>query len=146
MSINNLYQIAGATMNAQTTRLNSIASNMANADVAAGSAEQAFRAIKPVFATIYQQQSPNFNQEFGAPQLLNASVKVAQMVESDAPLEKRYQPDHPLANEDGFIFLPNINMVEEMADMMSASRSFESGVEIMNRAKSMQQGLLKLGQ
>jgi flagellar basal-body rod protein FlgC len=73
-------------------------------------------------------------------------VRVAGIVESDAPLEPRYEPNSPMANEEGYVFYPNVNPVEEMADMMSASRSFQTNVEIMNSAKSMMQRMLTLGQ
>ncbi|MDR8525920.1 flagellar basal body rod protein FlgC [Shewanella fidelis] len=137
MSFAEIYQIAGAGMNAQTIRLNTVASNLANAGAAAETPDQAFRALKPVFSTIYQQTQ--------AGQVAGAHVEVAAIVQSDAPLDLRYEPDHPYADEQGYVAYSNVNTVEEMADMMAASRSFETNVEIMNRARSMQQGLLQLG-
>lgn len=137
MSFGEIYQIAGAGMNAQTIRLNTVASNLANAGTAAESPEQAYRALKPVFATIYNQV-----QEGKA---AGASVEISDIVQADAPLDMRYEPNHPFANEQGYVAYSNVNTVEEMADMMAASRSFETSVEVMNRARSMQQGLLQLG-
>ncbi|MCK8046316.1 flagellar basal body rod protein FlgC [Shewanella sp. 1CM18E] len=137
MSFAEIYQIAGAGMNAQTIRLNTVASNLANADAAAETPDEAFRALKPVFSTIYQQTQDG--------QVAGAHVEVAAIVQSDAPLDLRYEPDHPYADEQGYVAYSNVNTVEEMADMMAASRSFETNVEIMNRARSMQQGLLQLG-
>ena len=137
MSFGDIYQIAGAGMQAQTIRLNTVASNLANAGVAAESPEQAFRALKPVFSTLYQQTQEGT--------VSSAHVHVAGVVESDAPLELRYEPEHPMANADGYVNYSNVNTVQEMADMMAASRSFETNVEVMNRARSMQQGLLRLG-
>ncbi len=124
-------------MNAQTIRLNTVASNLANAGAAAESPEQAFRALKPVFSTIYRQTQEG--------QVAGAHVEVSAVVETDAPLDLRYEPDHPYADEQGYVAYSNVNTVEEMADMMAASRSFETSVEVMNRARSMQQGLLQLG-
>ncbi|WP_299489603.1 flagellar basal body rod protein FlgC [uncultured Shewanella sp.] len=136
MSFGEIYQIAGAGMNAQTIRLNTVASNLANAGAAAENPDDAYRALKPVFSTIY-------NQVDG--QVTSAQVDVAAIVETDAPLDMRYEPDHPFANEQGYVAYSNVNTVDEMADMMAASRAFETSVEVMNRARSMQQGLLQLG-
>ena len=137
MSFAEIYQIAGAGMNAQTIRLNTVASNLANAGAAAETPDEAFRALKPVFSTIYQQTQDG--------QVAGAHVEVAAIVQSEALLDLRYEPDHPYADEQGYVAYSNVNTVEEMADMMAASRSFETNVEIMNRARSMQQGLLQLG-
>ncbi len=136
MSFGDIYQIAGAGMNAQTIRLNTVASNLANAGTAAATPEEAYRALKPVFATIYD------STQQGA---IGASVEVSDIVQADAPLDMRYEPNHPFANEQGYVAYSNVNTIEEMADMMAASRSFDTSVEIMNRARSMQQGLLQLG-
>ncbi|BDM62722.1 flagellar basal-body rod protein FlgC [Shewanella sp. NFH-SH190041] len=137
MSFNQIYDIAGSAMTAHTIRLNTIASNLANAGVAAKSPDKAYRALEPVFETIYSQT--------GNGQVGGAKVRVASIVKSNAPIEMRYQPDHPLANKDGYVAYSNVNTVEEMADMMDASRAFESNVDVINRARSMQQGLLSLG-
>ncbi|WP_394497951.1 flagellar basal body rod protein FlgC [Shewanella sp. ENK2] len=137
MSFGEIYQIAGAGMHAQTIRLNTVASNLANSGAAAENPDDAYRALKPVFSTIYNQ-----TQEGKA---TGAQVEIAAIVETDAPLDMRYEPDHPFADELGYVAYSNVNTVEEMADMMAASRSFETNVEVMNRARSMQQGLLQLG-
>ncbi|WP_298774692.1 flagellar basal body rod protein FlgC [uncultured Shewanella sp.] len=136
MSFGEIYQIAGAGMNAQTIRLNTVASNLANAGAAAQNPDDAYRALKPVFSTIY-------NKVDG--QVTSAQVDVAAIVETDAPLDMRYEPDHPFADKQGYVAYSNVNTVDEMADMMAASRAFETSVEVMNRARSMQQGLLQLG-
>lgn len=136
MSFGEIYQIAGAGMNAQTIRLNTVASNIANSSTAAESADTAYRARKPVFATVFEQLQNNTQ---------SASVEVLGIVETDAPLDLRYEPNHPYANEEGYVTYSNVDVINEMADMMAASRSFETNVEIMNRARSMQQGLLRLG-
>jgi flagellar basal-body rod protein FlgC len=139
MSFNRIYDIAGSAMRAQTVRLDTVASNLANADSVASSEERAFRAIKPVFATLYQRVQD-------ADSLASAQVQIAGVVQSDREVLKQLEPDNPLADADGYVYAANVNPVEEMADMMSASRSFETSVEVMNRIGSMQQGLLRLGQ
>jgi flagellar basal-body rod protein FlgC len=139
MSFNKIYDIAGSAMRAQTVRLDTVASNLANVDSAAASEDTAFRAIKPVFSTLYQKIQD-------ADGLGSASVNVAGIVQSDRQVEKRLEPTNPMADEDGFVYYSNVNVVEEMADMMSASRGFETSVEVINRINSMQQGLLRLGQ
>ena len=139
MSFNKSYDIAGSAMRAQTVRLDTVASNLANVDSAAASEDSAFRAIKPVFSTLYQKIQDT--DGLGA-----ASVQVAGIVQSDRQVEKRLEPTNPMADQDGFVYYSNVNVVEEMADMMSASRGFETSVEVINRINSMQQGLLRLGQ
>ncbi|OYD25782.1 flagellar basal body rod protein FlgC [Oceanimonas baumannii] len=138
MSFQRVYDIAGSALQAQTSRMNTVASNLANAGSVAASEEEAYRAIKPVFATVYQQTQ--------AGELAGAGVNIAGVLPSDRQPEQRYQPDHPLANDDGNVYYAGVNVMEEMADMMSASRSFESAVEVIGRVNSMQQGLLNLGQ
>jgi flagellar basal-body rod protein FlgC len=76
----------------------------------------------------------------------SVGVKVDGIVESQAPLEKRHQPGHPMANEDGFVFLPNVNMVDEMSNMISASRSYQSNVEVLNTSKQLMMATLRIGQ
>ncbi|MGL5199942.1 MAG: lateral flagellar basal body rod protein FlgCL [Aeromonas veronii] len=139
MSFNKIYDIAGSAMRAQTVRLDTVASNLANGDSAAASEDAAFRAIKPVFSTLHQKIQD-------ADGLGAASVQVAGIVQSDRQVEKRLEPTNPMADQDGFVYYSNVNVVEEMADMMSASRGFETSVEVINRINSMQQGLLRLGQ
>lgn len=148
MSLGNIFDIAGSGMTAQSLRLNTTASNIANAETASSSTEATYRARKPVFAAI-QQAMLNPDQQgmaFGADTGPGAGVRVEGIVESDAELQMRYEPSHPAANEDGYVFYPNVNVVEEMADMMSSSRSFQMNVDIMNTAKSMMQRILTLGQ
>lgn len=133
MTFRNIAQIAGSAMSAQTVRLNTIASNLANAQSATGSETDTYKARKPVFAAISQGQG-------------GSSVQVLDVVQSTEPLRKSYEPDHPLANEEGMVFYPNVSPVAEMTDMMSASRAFETNVEVLSRIKGMQQSLLKLGE
>jgi flagellar basal-body rod protein FlgC len=149
MGIANVFNIAGSGMSAQTVRLNTIASNIANAETVSGSESTAYKARFPVFmaraatGSLFSENA-GFNQGVGENN--NMGVVVSEIVESSAPVEKRYMPDHPLADEQGYVFISNVNTVEEMADMISASRSFQMNVEMANTAKSMAQRLLTLGQ
>ncbi|WP_417501477.1 flagellar basal body rod protein FlgC [Marinobacter sp.] len=148
MSLGSIFDIAGSGMTAQSLRLNTTASNIANAETASSSTDTTYRARKPVFSAIQQSMMNPTQQGFGTEMSDNASagVRVEGIVESDAELQMRYEPDHPAANEDGYVYYPNVNVVEEMADMMSSSRSFQMNVDIMNTAKSMMQRILTLGQ
>jgi len=137
MPFKDIAQIAGSAMAAQTVRLNTIASNLANADAAAGTEADAYHARKPVFATVMSDSAD------GAP--AGGAVQVLDVVQSTEPLRKAYEPDNPLANPDGMVFYPNVNPVAEMTDMMSASRAFQTNVEVLGRVNAMQQSVLKLG-
>jgi len=135
-------------MNAQSVRLNTVASNLANAQSAASSINQVYRARHPVFTAVQQSAMQQMaGWDIGADsEQQGAGVQVSGIVESEAPLEKRYEPGHPLADKDGYVVYPNVNVVEEMADMISASRSFQINVEMLQSAKTMAQRLLALGQ
>ena len=141
MSFDSIYRIAGSSMNAQTVRLNTVASNLANADSAAARPEDVYEARKPIFAAVYGNDQLTRGVGMGG-----AHVQVLDVVTAGREPQRRYEPDNPLANRDGYVFYADINEIEEMTDMMSASRSFETGVEVLNRVKGMQQGLLKLGE
>ena len=148
MSLGNIFDIAGSGMTAQSLRLNTTASNIANAETASSSTEPTYRARKPVFAAV-QQSLLNPDQggfSMAGEQEQGAGVRVEGIVESQAELQMRYEPNHPAANEEGYVYYPNVNVVEEMADMMSSSRSFQMNVDVMNTAKSMMQRILTLGQ
>jgi flagellar basal-body rod protein FlgC len=151
MSLTRVFDVAGSAMTAQSIRLNTTASNMANAQSAASSADEVYRARQPVFAAMHHQAVQGYNSEISDPNAqlaveAGAGVEVLGIVESDAPLQKRYEPSHPLADEEGFVLYPNVNVVEEMANMISASRSFEMNVDVMDAAKSMVQQVLAIGQ
>jgi flagellar basal-body rod protein FlgC len=133
MGFKDISQIAGSAMAAQTVRMNTIASNLANANAVAGTEANAYRARKPVFAAMLGDGGI-------------ASVQVLDVVESSAPLRRMHEPDNPLADADGMVFYANVNEVAEMADMMAASRAFETNVEVMGRIKSMQQSLMRMGE
>ena len=143
MSINAIFDLAGSAMSAQSIRLNTVASNLANAQTASSSIGQTYRARHPVFAPLYQEQ---LGAGGGAQGDAQAGVQVLGIVESDAPLQPRYEPHHPLADEQGYVYYPNVNVVEEMADMISASRSFQINVQIVEAAKTLAQRVLALGQ
>ncbi|GGY04774.1 flagellar basal body rod protein FlgC [Paludibacterium paludis] len=133
MSFKGISQIAGSAMTAQTVRLNTVASNLANAGTVAGSEEGAYRARKPVFAAVMQDSG-------------NAAVQVLDVVKSRDPVRKAYEPGNPLADKEGMVYYPNVNEVEEMTDMMSATRAFQTNLEVLSRVKTMQQELLKMGE
>lgn len=141
MSFDSIYRIAGSSLNAQTVRLNTVASNLANADSAAASAAEAYQARKPVFAAVYANDLMTRSVGMGG-----AQVKVLDVIGSGREPQRRYEPDHPLAGEGGYVFYSDVNEIEEMTDMLAATRSFETGVEVLNRVKGMQQSLLKLGE
>lgn len=149
MALGNIFDIAGTGMNAQSLRLNTTASNLANAQSASSSVNEVYRSRQPVFAAIQQEamrasvtEGTYSDNEVDAA----AGVRVLGIVESDAPLERRYEPTHPKADDQGYVFYPNVNPVEEMANMIAASRSFQMNVEVMNSAKQMVQRVLTLGQ
>lgn len=137
MSMFKIFDTAASGMSAQSLRLNLVASNMANVDSVSSSIEQTYRARQPVFSAMLNQFNPN------APAI---GVQMKGVVESQAPLVAEYAPEHSLANAEGYIYRPNVNMVEEMANMISASRSYESNVEVINTAKQLLTATLKLGE
>lgn len=139
MSFDSIYQIAGSAMQAQTMRLDTVASNLANADSTAGTEAEAYHAIHPVFSTIYQSVMDDSDS-------LGAAVQVTGVIKDNTAPERAYDPSNPLADADGYIYHANVNSMQEMADMMSASRSFESAVQVLKRVDSMKDGLLSLGQ
>jgi flagellar basal-body rod protein FlgC len=146
MSLDKVFNIASSGMSAQSLRLNTIASNIANAETVSSSIDQTYRARNPVFATVFNEQQGLGGSLFADQQQAGQGVEVRGIVESEAPLQPRYQPDHPMADQDGYVYYPNVNVVEEMANMMAASRSYQTIVVIMNTAKTMLQRVLTLGQ
>jgi len=155
MSLNKIFNIAGSGMNAQTVRLNTTASNMANAQSVSSSIDETYRARKPVFAPMLERYKQGISDEYGYQNPVTSfnprdvageGVQVLGIVESNQELQMRHEPNHPMANEEGYVFYPNVNVVEEMTDMMSASRSFQTNVEVMNTTKQMMQRVLTLGQ
>lgn len=140
MSLFRIFDIAGSALAAQSVRLNTTASNMANANSAASSSGETYRAREPVFAPMVAD-AMDFADDGAV-----AGVSVEGVVESQAPLRREYQPNHPLADAEGYVFMPNVNVVEEMANMISASRSYQTNIEVMDASKRMLLQTLSLGQ
>ncbi len=137
MSSFNIFDIAGSGMSAQSLRLNLTASNLANAESVSGNAKGVYRPREPVFAALLDRETGNDTA---------ARVQVLGVTESNAEPQMRYEPGHPLADEKGYIYLPNVNVVEQMANMISASRSYQNNVEILNTAKQLLLATLRIGQ
>jgi flagellar basal-body rod protein FlgC len=140
MSLLGIFDISGSAMNAESMRLNVTASNLANADSVAASPQAAYRSRHPVFAT--QLRSFAANPEFDEP---GVGVRVLDIIQSNAVPAKRFQPDHPLADASGYVYGSNVNPVEELTNMISASRSFQGNVEVMTTARELVIKTLSLG-
>lgn len=138
MSLFNVFDTAGTGMYAQSVRLNTTASNLANANSASSSIGRTYRARQPVFGQILKDPFSADGMAIG--------VKVLGVVESQAPLRREYNPGNPNADKEGYVYMPNVNVVEEMANMISASRSYQTNVEVMNTAKEMLMRTLAMGQ
>jgi len=148
MSLSQVFNIAGSGMSAQTTRLNTISSNIANAESVSSSEDKTYRARHPLFATVLQQAngfSANHSL-FSEQQQAGVGVEVLGVLEDQGTLVPRYEPGHPAADKNGYVYYPNVNVVEEMADMISASRAFQTNVEVMDSARQMMLKVLTLGQ
>ncbi|HHJ12822.1 MAG TPA: flagellar basal body rod protein FlgC [Gammaproteobacteria bacterium] len=136
MSGFDIFSIAGSAMSAESVRLNVTASNLANAQSVGSSEATTYRARSPVFASMVKAfQEPESGY----------GVQVKGVVEIGGPLQQQYRPDHPLANEQGYIFLPNVNVADEMANMIAASRAYQTNVEVLNTSKQMILATLRLG-
>lgn len=138
MSFFKIFDVAGSALNAQTVRLNTMASNLANAETASSTAEGAYRARHPVFASVMAAAGDSADPG-------SVGVRVAGVVESRAEARVEYRPDHPLADDRGYVYLSNVNAMEEMADMISASRTYQTNVEVINTAKQLMLRTLELG-
>ena len=138
MSSFKIFDIAGTGMNAQSLRLNLVASNIANANSVSNTAEGAYKSRQPVFAAELRDIINHQNA--------TSRVKVLGVLENKAPPVMEYAPNHPMADDTGYIYKSNVNTVEEMANMMSASRSYQNNVEVLNTAKQLILQTLKMGQ
>lgn len=136
MSLSKVFDIAGSAMNAQSVRLNVTASNLANAGSVSGDPASVYRARQPVFAS--------FNDTLGRQGGI-AQVRLVGIVESTSPLIAQYQPSHPEADENGYVYVSDVSTVEEMVNMISASRSYQNGVEMINTTKDLLLQTLALG-
>lgn len=137
MSFFRIFDVSGSAMSAQNTRLNTVASNLANAEVVSSNPETAYRSKQPIFATALQQAGADAAASL---------VRVTGITESARPPRAEYAPEHPLANEQGYVYRSNVNAAEEMANMISASRSYQNTVEVMGTAKQLLLSTLRLGQ
>lgn len=134
MSMFDIFKVSGSALNAQSQRLNAVASNLANADSATSATGEPYRAKQVVFSAMPVDEN-------GA-----TGVRVVGVIDDPSPMKTVYDPKHPLADENGNVTLPNVNVVEEMVNMISASRSYQSNVEVMNTAKTLLLKTLTLGQ
>ena len=134
MSLFSIFNVSGSAMSAQSQRLNVVASNLANADSATSASGEAYRAKQVVF-----EATPSADNTA-------TGVKVQQVIEDPSPMKQVYDPKSPLADENGYVTMPNVNVVDEMVNMLSASRSYQNNVETMNAAKSMLLKTLTIGQ
>jgi len=134
----NIFDIAGSGMNAQSLRLNLVSSNISNANSVSSSIDEVYKSRQAVFKAELNGVMDKNNAA--------SKVSVAGVVESQAPAVMEYAPHHPMADGNGYIFKPNVNTVEEMANMMSASRSYQNNVEVLNTAKQLMLQTLKMGQ
>jgi flagellar basal-body rod protein FlgC len=133
-----VFDIAGSGLSAQSVRLNTVASNLANADSVSGDPKTVYKARHPVFEAVKASLASRAQDG-------NAAVRVRGIMENSAPPTARYEPGNPLANADGYVYAPNVNVVEEMVDMISASRAYQNNVEVMNTSKELMLATLKLG-
>lgn len=134
MSMFSIFNVSGSAISSQAQRLNVVASNMANADAVAGPDGQGYKARQVVFETV----------PMGSPEAVG--VRVSQVQESQEPLKRVHNPSHPSADADGYVTQSNVNPVEEMVNMISASRSYQNNVEVMNTAKTLLLKTLQMGQ
>ncbi|WP_428234214.1 flagellar basal body rod protein FlgC [Halothiobacillus sp.] len=133
MSLFSIFNVSSSAMAAQSLRLNATASNMANADAVATKPEDAYKAREPVFQQVMEQNG-------------GVGVRVSGITQSTAPNPALYEPGNPLANKDGYVYSSNVNPVEEMVNMLSASRSYQTNVQMMDTAKNLALRTLQLGQ
>jgi flagellar basal-body rod protein FlgC len=141
MSSFKVFEIAGSGLSAQSVRLNTVASNLANADSVSGDPTTVYKARHPVFEAVRAAMAAGAK---GHPP--SAAVRVTGIVESNAPPTVRNDPGNPLADAQGNVYAPNVNVIEEMTDMISASRAYQNDVEVMSTAKDLMMSTLKLGQ
>ena len=137
MSSFRIFDIAGSGVAAQTVRLNTVASNLANANSVSSTAEGTYKARMPIFEAVRGELK---GRESGA------AVRVTQVIESTASPNSRYEPSNPLADANGFVYTPDISAVEQITDMVSASRSYQNNIEVMRTARDLMMATLRLGQ
>jgi len=138
MSLYNIFGIAGSALSASSVMLNTTASNMANAQSVSSSSGETFKAQYPVFQTLYQNKRNS--------QMQTPGVQVTDIVSSNAEPLRKHSPDHPMADQDGYIYTANVSVIEEMANMIAASRSYQTNLQVADTAKKLLQRTLTLGQ
>jgi flagellar basal-body rod protein FlgC len=146
MSAFKIFDISGSGLAAESVRLNTIASNLANADSETGSPATVYRARHPVFEAVRDAVASFGNNESTDDAGADTAVRVAGIMQSDAPPTVTHDPGNPLADANGNVYSPNVNVIEEMTDMISASRAYQDNVEVMNTTKDLMLATLKLGQ
>ncbi len=134
MSLFNIFNVAGSGMTAQSQRLNAVASNLANADSTTSADGTPYKAKQVIFSAT----------PVGAGQV--QGVKVTAVVEDNSPMKMVYDPKHPMANKDGYVAMPNVNVVDEMVNMISASRAYQNNVDVLNTSKTLLLKTLTIGQ
>jgi flagellar basal-body rod protein FlgC len=139
MSLFNVFNVSGSALNAETIRLNTTASNLANAESTNGDVTKVYRARHPVFQSMMDSEASFDDQDS------STGVRVLGVVESAAPPLKSYQPAHPLADKDGYVYTSNVNSIEEMTNMISANRSFATNVEAINTARDLLLKVIAMG-
>ena len=143
MAFFNIFNIAGSGMSAESVRLNTVASNLANADSVSSSPGTAYKARYPVFQAVQAALNPGQSPSM---QGADASVAVDGIVQSTAAPTARYEPGNPMADSQGYVFSSNVNVVQQMVDMISASRSYQNDAQVMNTTKTLMVDTLKLSQ
>ncbi len=138
MSLFNVFNVTGSAMSAESVRLNTTSSNLANANSISSSAEETYKARHAIFGA--ELSKAKYNRDHNVP------VKVMGIIESDKPLDAEYNPEHPMANDEGYIFKSNVNVMEEMANMISASRAYQTNVQVADASKQMLLRTLQMGQ
>ena len=131
MSMDNIFGIAGTALNAQLTRMNATASNLANAGTVATSEKDAFRGKRPVFKALMDEQMTNAGASYVG------GVKIDRMVEDTVPPRRVSDPKNPMADKDGYVYQSNVSEVTEMVEMMAAARSYQNNVEVINTARQL---------
>ena len=142
MSMFKVFDVAGSGMAAQSLRLNTTASNLANANSVASSPDKAYRAREPLFAAVHADAMAGNG---GDARDASVGVRVTGITESQAPVERHYEPGNPQADADGYVYGSNVNPIDELVNMISASRSYQNDVEVMQNAKQLMLKTLDLG-
>jgi flagellar basal-body rod protein FlgC len=129
MALDNIFGIGASALNAQTVRMNTVASNLANAGTVAGSDAEAFRGKRPIFKALMDAQLNDQNNKGG--------VMVTEITDDPSPIKKMHEPSNPSADKDGYVYLSNVNEMTEMVEMMAANRSYQNNVEVINTARQL---------